>query len=159
MRPQPKLSVWKGSHCSLADARIGKHPKYCIVSHVIWEILYILQHIYRKLAHIFIGKWLLFLHKLRTLDSLAVHTIQSLGAWFVCLRLQMPPSPRILSGDSKMLMTELNMIKFLFFKLRFLVIFSSFPYFTNFILFISMESFSRRIIQMEFEIIEMIPCD
>lgn len=48
VRLQSKLSIWKNCQYALADARVTKHPKHCIISHVIWEILSILQPIYRK---------------------------------------------------------------------------------------------------------------
>jgi len=51
------------------------------------------------------------------------------------------------------------MIKFPFFKLRFLVIFFSFLYFLNSILFLSIGYFSIRITRREFGIIEVVPCD
>lgn len=101
-------------------------------------------------------KWLWLMQSLCALDSLY---IEYSPMCIVLLSQTMDaPSPSVLPGDSKMLMTALSIINLLFFKLRFLVIFFSFPYFPNFI-FISMGHFSSKVTQRKFGIVEIIPCD
>lgn len=107
--------------------------------------------------HIFMEEWLFFMHKLCGHAGLAANTGQPPCAWFICLRLWIPLNPSILPEDSKMRMSALKVIKLLFFKLRFLVISFSFPYFAYFIQFMSVVYFSVTITQENLDLLWLFP--